>query len=198
MKPAFLALALLIAACKRPDMNEADLFGGATIIKLDGHKLFRQAGNGFELAPELLGGKIEKVGYSYFEQQELMLTIDSIATPDFGNMLHRVYGTTLKRNMGAFGGMMKSYLEYFDKFQIVSLSTVERGGKTWQSLLKKHNEENHYWQSFYTTHKGNLVFITLFYAIDAALETQERTIPIAELFKYLDAVRFHAEHSNAQ
>ncbi|MGQ9805757.1 MAG: hypothetical protein ACUVRP_06730 [Chlorobiales bacterium] len=185
---------LFLNACRPAQMQEAVLFDNVRIVKPDGHRLLRQAGSGFELAPELPNGKIEKVGYLHFEQQELTLSIDSIATPDFGNMLHRVYGTTLKRNMGAFGGMMKSYLEYFDKFQIVSLSTVERGGKTWQSLLKKHNEENHYWQSFYTTHKGNLIFMTIFYA----LEAEERAISTTEFFKYLDAVRFNAESASAQ
>lgn len=189
-----MALLFLIAACKRPVMNEADLCDGVSVKRLDGHRLSPQAGSGFELAPELPNGKIEKVGYSHFEPQELRLSLDSIGAAPFGDMLHRVYGLTLKRNMGAFGGMMKSYLEYFDKFQIVSLATVEHGGKTWQSLLKKHNEENHYWQSFYTTHRGNLIFITLFYA----LQVDEPAIPTTELLKYLDAVRFNGESSNAE
>jgi hypothetical protein len=182
-----LLVIVLIAACERPALNEADLFDGASVIKLDGYVLSRQAGSGYELAPEVPSGKIEKISYSHFEPQELRLPLDSIATVSFGDMIHRVYGLTLKRNMGAFGGLMKSYLEYFDKFQIVSLSTVERGGKTWHALLKKHSDENHYWQSFYTVHKGNLIFITLFYA----LKETESPLPTTEYVKYLDAVRFH-------
>lgn len=185
---------LFLNACRPPQMQEAVLFDNVRIVKPDGHRLSRQAGSGFELATELLNGKIEKVGYLHFEPQELRLPLDSIATAPFGDMLHRVYGLTLKRNMGAFGAMMKSYLEYFDKFQIVSLASVEHGGKTWQSLLKKHNEENHYWQSFYTTHKGNLIFMTIFYALKA----EERAIPATEFFKYLDSVRFNAENASAQ
>ncbi len=187
MNRLLLFVIVLIAACKRPALNEAELFDGASIIKLDGYVLSRQAASSYELAPELPSGKIEKISYSHFEPQELRLPLDSVATASFGDMLHRVYGLTLKRNMGAFGGLMKSYLEYFEKFQIVSLTSVEYGGKTWHALLKKHIDENHYWQSFYTVHKGNLVFITLFYA----LEESEPTIPTTEFFKYLDAVRFH-------
>ncbi len=187
MKRLLLFVVVLTAACKRPALNEAELFDGASVIKLDGYVLSRQAGSGYELAPEVPSGKIEKISYSHFEPQELRLTLDSIATAAFGDMIHRVYGLTLKRNMGAFGGMMKSYLEYFEKFQILSLTSVQHGGKTWHALLKKHTDENHYWQSFYTVHKGNLVFITLFYA----LEESEPVIPTTECFKYLDAVRFH-------
>jgi hypothetical protein len=194
LKRVFFALCFLIAACTRPALNEAELFDGASVAKLDGHALSRQAGSGFELAPELAGGKIEKIGYSHFEPQELRLSIDSIETASFGDMLHRVYGLTLKRNMGAFGGMMTSYLEYFDKFKTLSRSTLERNGKSWHALLKKHESENHYWQSFYTTHKGNLIFITLFYVC----QQDEQAIPFSELTKYLDAVRFNAEDSNAQ
>jgi hypothetical protein len=36
-------------------------------------------------------------------------------------------------------------------------------------------------------HKGNLVFITLFYA----LKETESPLPTTEYLKYLDAVRFH-------
>lgn len=194
MNRLFLIILLFIAACTRPVMNEAKLCDGASVAKLDGHRLLQQALNLFELVSEQRNSKIEKVIYSHFEPQELRLPLDSIRAAAFGDMLHYAYGSTLKRNMGVFGGMMKSYFEYFDKFQVVSLSTVARGGKTWQSLLKKHNEENHYWQSFYTTHKGNLIFITLFYA----LEAQEHAIPTTELFKYLDAVRFKSETASAQ
>ncbi len=194
MKRVVLALLFFIAACKRPAMNEADLCDGTRLSKLNGHRLTQLAESCFEMSPEQPSGKIEKISYLRFEPQELRLPMDSIATAEFANMLHRVYGLTLKRNMGAFGGLMKSYLEYFDKFQIVSLATVEHGGKTWQSLLKKHNEENHYWQSFYTTHKGNLIFITLFYAVESELHI----IPTAELTKYLDVVRFERESSVAQ
>ncbi len=193
MKRLFCVLLFAFAACNRPALNEAELFDSASVAKIDGHSLAR-TGSGIELAPEQKGGKIEKISYSHFEPQELRLPLDSIGTVAFGDMLHHVYGLTLKRNMGAFGGMMKSYLEYFDKFQTLSLISIERGGKTWQSLLKKHNEENHYWQSFYAVHKGNVIFITLFYALD----DQEAAIPISEYHKYIDAVRFDATHSNAQ
>jgi hypothetical protein len=175
-------------------LNEAELFKGVLVLKIEAHKLLPQAGGSFELAPERPSGKVEKVSYLHFEPQELRLPLDSIGTAAFGDMLHRVYGLTLKRNMGAFGGMMKSYLEYFEKFQTLSLTSIEHGGKTWQSLLKKHNEENHYWQSFYTTHNRNLIFITLFYAC----EPNESDIPTTELTKYLDAVRFDRETSIAQ
>ncbi len=194
MKHGFLAMLFFITACQRPVLNEAELFDGAIIVQLEGHRLMQLAESCFEMSPELPNSKIEKVSYLRFEPQELKLALDSIHTTDFANMLHRVYGLTLKRNMGAFGGLMKSYLEYFDKFQIVSLESVARGGKTWQSLLKKHNEENHYWQSFYTTHKKKLVFITFFYALGA----EESTIPTTELTKYLDVVRFERENSNAE
>lgn len=189
-----MVLFFFIAACKRPVLNEADLFDGATVVKLEGHVLSQQSATIFELSPELPNGKVEKVSYLRFEPQELRLPLDSVATSAFGDSLLKTYGQTLKRNMGAFGGMMKSYLEYFDKFQTLSLTSIERGGKTWQSLLKKHNEENHYWQSFYAVHKGNVIFITLFYALD----DQEAAIPISEHHKYIDAVRFDATHSIAQ
>ncbi|MFN3344738.1 MAG: hypothetical protein ACK4XY_00440 [Chloroherpetonaceae bacterium] len=194
MNRILLILFFLIAACKRPVLNQADLFDGASVLKLSGHVLSQQSATIFELSPELPSGKVEKVSYLHFEPQELRLPLDSIGTAAFGDMLHRVYGLTLKRNMGAFGGMMKSYFEYFDKFQTLSLTSLEHGGKTWQSLLKKHNEENHYWQSFYTTHGGNLIFITFFYAC----EPNESTIPTTELTKYLDAIRFNPQPSNAQ
>ncbi len=194
MNRILLVLFFLIAACKRPVLNEADLFDGAMVVKLGGHVLSQQSATIFELSPELPSGKVEKVSYLHFEPQELRMPLDSIGTAAFSDRLHQVYGLTLKRNMGAFGGMMKSYLEYFDKFQTLSLASIQHGGKTWQSLLKKHNEENHYWQSFYTTHQGNLIFITLFYAC----EPNEPTIPTTELTKYLDAVRFKPQPSNAQ
>lgn len=191
---SLLAVLVLFIACERPALKEAELTSGVIIEKTEGFLLSPHPRGGYELAPEIGGGKIEKASYSHFEPQELRLPMDSVGTQAFADSLLKVYGLTLKRNMGAFGAMMKSYLEYFDKFEIVALSSVERNGKTWQLLLKKHNEENHYWQSFYTTHKGNLIFITLFYT----LEAEERAIPTTELFKYLDAVRFNAERSNAQ
>ncbi len=185
-------LIVLFAACQRPVFNEVKLCESIFIIKPEGHLLLQQAGSSFEVVPDIADKKIEKVIYTHFDLKEWKLSLDSINTAAFGDRLHRMYGLTLKRNMGAFGVMMKSYFDYFDKFQHLSLESIERGGKTWQALLKKHNEENHYWQSFYTTHKENLIFITLFYALEAG----ERTIPTTEFFKYLDAVRFNGETSN--
>jgi hypothetical protein len=181
-----LLVIVLIAACERPVVQEGELFEGVKLVPIEGHHLILRANADYELLPEQTS-KIERINCLYFDAQTLSMPLDSIGTSAFSDTLLRIYERTLKQKMGIFGGMMKSYFEYFDKFQTLSLTSVERNGKTWQSLLKKHHEENHYWQSFYTVHKGNLIFITLFYA----LKETESPLPTTEYLKYLDAVRFH-------
>jgi hypothetical protein len=189
-----LAGCLLLAACERPSLKEAELSNGITVRQLNGFLLSPHPRGGFELVPEKQVDRIEKVSYTLFEKQELPLPLDSASGTAFGDTLHRVYGRTLKRNMGAFGAMMKSYLEYFDKFETLSLSTVERGRKKWMSLLKKHVEERHYWQSFYRVEGERVLFITLFFM----LEEKESPMPEMELSKFIDAVQFNAENSSPQ
>ncbi len=187
MKRLLLFAVVLIAACKRPVVQEGKLCEDVKIVPIEGHELILRANADYELVPEQSSKKIERINYLAFDAQALSMPLDSIATTSFGDMLHRPYERSLKQKMGIFGGMMKSYFEYFEKFQVLSLTSVEHGGKTWHALLKKHSDENHYWQSFYTVHKDNLVFITLFYA----LKENESPLPTTGYLKYLDAVRFH-------
>ncbi len=187
MNRLLLLVIVLTAACKRPAVQEGELCEGVNMTPIQGYQLLQRAKADYELVHEHSGKKIQRINYLSFDAQALSMPLDSIGTQAFGELLLRLYERSLKQKMGIFGGMMKSYFEYFDKFQFHSLTSLEHGGKTWHALLKKHTDENHYWQSFYTVHKGNLVFITLFYA----LEESEPVIPATECFKYLDAIRFH-------
>ncbi|MCS6989723.1 MAG: hypothetical protein NZM06_09440 [Chloroherpetonaceae bacterium] len=191
MKRALLAWLVCLFACERPVVKEGALFEGARLAQPRGYLLSPRAPGDYELVSESKGENIEKVSYAAFDARELSLPLDSLATVAFGDSLLKTYGRALKRKMGVFGGLMKSYFEYFDKFQTLSLSSLERNGARWFSLLKKHVDEPHYWQSFYAARDGRLVFITLFYAQGDG----EPPIPTSDLAKFIDVVRFDSNDS---
>lgn len=194
MNRLLLASLLALGACERAFVDEAEFFEGARLVKPSGYALSPRGLDDFELLAETKGETIEKVNYVWFDAKTLALPLDSVATAAFADSLGKAYARALKRKMGVFGGAMKTYLDYFDKFQILSLDRLERDGIEWRAALKKHVDENHYWQTLFVAREGRVAFISLFYALNEG----EPPIPTSALAKFVEVVRFSPQDSLAR